>query len=70
MLWGGASVLENLTIEMSFDLLVGRASRIRERVVDTGSLDTEMCSEAFGTKAVTEGSGNPVLQNGGTAFES
>jgi hypothetical protein len=46
--------LEHFTIEIAFDFLVGRASRIRERVVDTGSPDTE----------------KPVLQNRGAALQS
>ena len=40
-------------------------SRIQERVMDTGSLDTKTRSEAFGMKATTVGRGNPVLQVSG-----
>jgi hypothetical protein len=54
---------------MPFDSLVGHASRIRERVIDTGSLNTETQREAFGTKAVTSGNVNPVLQKTDTASQ-
>ncbi len=41
------------SFEIPLDSIVGHASRIRERVMDTGSLDTE----------------KPVLQNRGAAFQ-
>ena len=44
-------------------------SRIRERVIDTGSLNTETQREAFGTKAVTSGNVNPVLQTNDAASQ-
>jgi len=47
-------------------VIVGHASRIRERVVDTGSLNTETRSEAFDTKAMPNRHDNPVLQKAGT----
>ena len=46
--------LEHLSIETPFVSLVGHASRIRERVPDTGALNTK----------------KPVLQNQGTALQS
>ena len=56
---GGFFLSENseFFVEMPFDSLAGHASRIRERVIDTGSLSTETRSEAFGTKAMIDGNG-------------
>ncbi len=64
--WGFGPAAERQISNNEGDPIVGHASRIRERVVDTGSLHTETQSGAFGMKVMTAGNGNPVLHDMGT----